>query len=66
MMKMLLRGDDINNVAINNGTSIPMINKHYGSHLTAKMMVDTFGAKKNVSAELGSTLEHLFEEEETA
>ncbi len=66
IMKMLLRGDDIHNVAINNGTSIPMINKHYGSHLTAKMMVDSFGAKKNVPKEVGATLEHLMLEEETA
>ena len=53
-------------VARNAGTSVDMIERFYASHLRSEMSVESFINSIPHVQEVGSTLEHLFVEEEAS
>jgi integrase len=63
IMRALLAGIPIKNVADNAGNSVAIIERFYGSHLRNEMAVDRFLDAVPHVQEVGSTLEHLFTDE---
>jgi integrase len=66
IMRALMAGVPIADVARNSGNSVDIIERFYASHLTNKMNADMFLNEVPLVEEVGSTLEHLFDTKEVA